>query len=208
MNSSNVNDVFPIYIYESIIPSHNIENPTILQTVKKLVESTPLGWGYKWAEVSNIWNSHPITEHILELKEFSKIKSEILECFIEYLKQSNMLRDNLNITIEFCSSWINVHKYGQRQEYHNHTGINKTKFSGVYYVDVTDKTGDICFRHPNYTMLTVWAYPELQIECYKTITPTNGKIIIFPSWLDHMVYKNTDTIDRVSIAFNINVSLF
>lgn len=207
MNTSNISDIFPLYIYENIVPIHNIENPILLQTIQNLVINTPLGWGYKWAELSNIWNSHAITENILETEEFSKIKSEIIKCFIEYLQQSDMLYDNKNTTFRFTSSWVNVHKNGQGQEYHTHIGVNKTKFSGVYYVDVTDKTGNIRFRHPYYTLLKTWASDSLQVDCYKIITPTNGKILIFPSWLEHMVDRNLDTIDRVSIAFNIDVFL-
>ncbi len=207
MKSSTLTDIFPLHVYENTIPCHNIENPIILQTIDNLVKNTPSGWGYKWAEFSNIWNSHPITERILELTEFSKIKSEILKCIIEYLHTSFLIDEDSNFEIDICSSWVNVHKSGQRQEYHTHIGINKTRFSGVYYVDVTDKTGQICFRHPYYNVLTLWASSDIQIDCYKTIKPTNGKIIIFPSWLEHMVEKNIDTRDRISIAFNINVSL-
>jgi len=45
------------------------------------------------------------------------------------------------------------------------------------------------------------------MDCYTTIKPVNGKVIIFPCWLEHMVDKNLDDhMDRISISFNIGVS--
>lgn len=202
--TSNIHSIFPVFIYEKILP---VNNSTLLETVTDLVEKNPQGWGYKWAQISNIWISYPITDNILDTKDFHTIKSEIIQCFTEYLAESNMLYDNSDITMQFNLSWINIHKYGQGQEYHTHIGNKNTQFSGVYYLNVSDKTGDIQFRHPYYTLLTTWASTDLHMDCYTTIKPVNGKVIIFPCWLEHMVDKNLDDhMDRISISFNIGVS--
>jgi uncharacterized protein (TIGR02466 family) len=38
-----------------------------------------------------------------------------------------------------------------------------------------------------------------------TIPPEVGKLIIFPSWLDHGVNPNLSDTDRISMSFNINL---
>ena len=38
-----------------------------------------------------------------------------------------------------------------------------------------------------------------------SVTPSPGKLVIFPSWLVHYVQNNLDNSDRISIAFNVNV---
>jgi uncharacterized protein (TIGR02466 family) len=35
--------------------------------------------------------------------------------------------------------------------------------------------------------------------------PEGGKMILFPSWLEHSVLKNRSSEPRISIAFNINL---
>ena len=39
-----------------------------------------------------------------------------------------------------------------------------------------------------------------------SVEPELGKLIIFPSWLVHYVQNNLDDSDRISIAFNIELT--
>ena len=36
----------------------------------------------------------------------------------------------------------------------------------------------------------------------RTLSPTNGMIIVFPSYLRHWVYPNEEDADRITLAFN------
>jgi hypothetical protein len=38
------------------------------------------------------------------------------------------------------------------------------------------------------------------------ITPEAGKIVVFPSWLQHFVHPNAGDTDRVAVAFNIIIA--
>jgi len=82
--------------------------------------------------------------------------------------------------------WFNITKPGESTGVHNHK--NKSKISGVFYLDVPNNSGNIFFR--------MGKTHELEIP---SIT---GKLILFPSPLNHFVTKNNSDLNRISLAFN------
>ena len=91
---------------------------------------------------------------------------------------------------------------------HNHFG-NNNKFSGVYYVKAPKNCGHIVLEHPANLVELSWAekVPKGQHNEYTgsiwTYNPLPGKLLIFPSWLDHRVEPNLSKSPRVSFSFNI-----
>ncbi len=103
-------------------------------------------------------------------------------------------------------AWININRKGNSNGVHTHP---ECIVSGVYYVKIPEKCGDIDFYHPasdilerdwsikfissfNYYNSQVWRFP-----------PEEGCVYIFPSWLKHMVRPNMSDEDRISISFNV-----
>jgi uncharacterized protein (TIGR02466 family) len=84
-------------------------------------------------------------------------------------------------------------------------------WSGVYYVDAGDppnadrpKSGAIEFLDPR-AGAEMMAAPGLPFGETKSFIPETGQMIVFPSWLKHMVHPYWGDNDRISIAFNIRV---
>jgi uncharacterized protein (TIGR02466 family) len=110
----------------------------------------------------------------------------------------------LNHSIRVSQVWVNVNGKGATNTLHNHPN---SIFSGVYYVKADKDSGDIVFTNPN-NLLSYTLYPTM-IEKYNAfnsgkwrITPEQGNLIIFPSWLSHSVEQNDSSQERISIAFN------
>ena len=82
--------------------------------------------------------------------------------------------------------WFNSALPGESTGVHNHNG--KAIISGVYYLQVPEKSGNIIFIHENKEKLEVPAKP--------------GKLIFFPSELDHYVKENKGSGKRISLSFN------
>ena len=38
-----------------------------------------------------------------------------------------------------------------------------------------------------------------------TVAPESGKLMMFPSWLEHSVGQNMDDIERISMSFNFEM---
>lgn len=96
--------------------------------------------------------------------------------------------------------WANINQPGSRNTFHTH---KEDDFSCVYYLQGTS-TGDLRFPNP----------ANLLGDCSKTspftrdflFAPTDGDLILFPSWLPHEVEPNLSNRERINIAFNFRIS--
>jgi len=93
-------------------------------------------------------------------------------------------------------SWITKFNTGDYGHIHNHGSHD---ISGVYYYSTNGKDGDIFFESSSKAMQTskVFQQPRIKVE------PSVGKLIMFPSCLDHGVKTNQTDNTRHSISFNI-----
>ena len=106
------------------------------------------------------------------------------------------------------ASWININPTGSRNVHHTHPGA---EYSAVYYLKNESNTG-IVFVHPlqhtaYYT--TTHTNPKLVEDTRASpqyrIEPSQGDLLLFPSYLPHWVEENKGTEDRISISWNINM---
>ncbi|MCL6310106.1 putative 2OG-Fe(II) oxygenase [Pseudomonas syringae] len=113
------------------------------------------------------------------------------------------------------NAWVNVNEAGHGNALHGHPGAF---WSGVYWVDDGGRHddvsigGDLEFPDPRGMMPSVYN-PTLRMRidgCLTagystTITPCTGTLVMFPSWLMHLVQSYKGKRPRVSIAFNFGV---
>jgi len=110
--------------------------------------------------------------------------------------------------------WININQKGSLHYPHTHGG---STFSGVFYVKVPviNKTNSNSINQPGFIEfldprndVTSFArdIPELTnslaFSQKMMLEPKEGVLLIFPAWLKHWVYPNTDNEERISISFN------
>ena len=86
--------------------------------------------------------------------------------------------------------WFNVAKPGDSTGWHNHK--EKATLSGVYYIKIPKKSGDIFFRKKRNDLWVKWAVKSLA-----------GKMLLFDSRLEHSVEMNKSNNIRISLAFNL-----
>ena len=106
-------------------------------------------------------------------------------------------------------AWININKPGDYNIKHVHPTNN---LSGVLWIKCLENSGDIVFDSPNNfeSFLENKSYDEDfkksnfiddSYHCY----PTEGRMIVFPSHLQHHVQENKSNQDRISVSFNIRL---
>jgi uncharacterized protein (TIGR02466 family) len=100
--------------------------------------------------------------------------------------------------------WANVNREGDYNAVHNHPNA---LWSGVYYVSTGDpdpntpQAGKIELLDPREAAGFVQVNHTIMSQ--KGFLNTEpGTIIMFPSWLKHMVHPHKGPGDRISIAFN------
>jgi uncharacterized protein (TIGR02466 family) len=109
--------------------------------------------------------------------------------------------------------WININPKGAYNVSHTHPNCD---YAGVFYINLPQDESyspSIVFDSPHnhcygdtYSMysdnlkLSYGIYPEIEVY------PPEGSIIVFPSHLRHFVDDNQTDEDRISVAFNINIT--
>lgn len=96
-------------------------------------------------------------------------------------------------------SWVNVTTKGQFQHFHSHPPFD---VSGVfYYSSIGDGSdGEIVFKHPSLATSTSRILDSVPNKVrYKA---EKGKLILFPSFLEHAVNVNLSNTQRISLTFN------
>tara|TARA_B100001248_G_scaffold245266_1_gene214971 strand:- start:71 stop:673 length:603 start_codon:yes stop_codon:yes gene_type:complete len=110
----------------------------------------------------------------------------------------------------FVSAWVNINPPDAFNIKHNHP---TSDLSGVLWIKSQKDCGNIVFDSPR-SFAT-----HREIECYNEdfkennnyfhsfhFNPIAGRLLVFPSHLDHHVDFNESQEDRISVSFNIRLS--
>ena len=143
-------------------------------------------------------------QQVLKKAKFKKLKNEIDQHMRHFYY--NVLQYADNTYPEMSTSWMVQSSQNEQSDWHEHFN---SIFSGVFYLNVPNNSGNITFSLTSYDdrKLIRVLNPEIQTENpYNTrlysVTPQDNTVIIFPSSLRHKVERNCSNQKRVSIAFN------
>ena len=127
---------------------------------------------------------------------------------LEYIREWDFIFKDFNPNFFIPELWINISPPGAYQEIHHHilsptTGFSPYPlFSGVFYIDVKENSGDLVLKSPTSQNLNNIPLTPKHKNKFN-ITPKNQNLILFPSFLEHLVSQNKSNQDRISISFNI-----
>ena len=146
------------------------------------------------------WHSRDDLHRRLEFRPFVEIVERNLQEVIAF-QHWNLAK----ATPVISSCWAVVNgKYGSNTV-HNHPN---SLLSGVYYLQASNNCGALSFRDPR-SVAVMMAPPvtEMTAWTFRTVAyqPKPGRMLIFPSWLDHGVAPNLADEERVALSFNISL---
>ncbi len=103
--------------------------------------------------------------------------------------------------------WAIINIGGSANLRHQH---GNSTISGAYYVRAPLNSGDIVFYDPR--PAPVYSHPNVvdsnilnaQVN---SISPKEGALVLFPSYLDHSVNENLSNDERIVISFNIRIQI-
>ncbi len=115
-----------------------------------------------------------------------------------------------NTTEMRASAWININGPGAYNILHSHPNSH---LSGVMWIKAPKDCGVISFDNPNghqtYTEINSYNQEfndQFFIHHSYWLPPIEGRMIIFPSHLQHEVKENNSNEDRISVSFNITLT--
>jgi uncharacterized protein (TIGR02466 family) len=147
------------------------------------------------------WSASVYTTHgTYDLSKDQKFKNLINKIEIYTTDFSKKLGSYVSYKI--VNSWYNIYYKGDFQEYHDHQNVI---FSAVYFFTNPKGSGKLTFKNPIKDMLPLrppHIPNELSFFNYKFNMQPNS-LIIFRSYLDHMVEICHNTKPRITAAFNL-----
>lgn len=190
-----VNTIFSSFLIIDNLPF--IDNKNLEEYAVKLKEqgngvtkSNFLGWQSDILQAPN----DQVTTLVGAITE----RLTIFKSQIGYDKDAKVFMNNI---------WININQKCSFNRPHIHPGAT---FSGVYYVKCNKNSGDLVLKHPS--MAQQYSLKEEAISEFTdfsasswAVFPEEGKLVMFPSWLEHYVEPNTSNEERISIAFNADI---
>tara|TARA_B100000674_G_C37575665_1_gene793930 strand:- start:104 stop:709 length:606 start_codon:yes stop_codon:yes gene_type:complete len=152
---------------------------------------------------SNIkgWHSKDFDLDHSEPKKFIKFISSSIEQVM-----TDMNWDKEKQVVKINNMWAIINTGGSSNAQHQHGNSN---ISGAYYVRAPKNSGDIVFYDPR--PAPVYFHPNakspnLLNAQVNSVSPKEGVLVLFPSYLDHSVNKNLSNEERIVISFNIRIN--
>ena len=135
-------------------------------------------------------------------------ENDVLQSFLsKCLGKFPTIKESIKL---FVSAWININPPEAFNLKHNHP---TSDLSGVLWIKSQKDCGNIIFESPRSfaTHQEIDSYTE---DFKKNnnyfhsfhFNPTAGRILVFPSHLEHHVDFNQSQEDRISVSFNIRLS--
>ena len=115
--------------------------------------------------------------------------------------------DKQKQNVKINNMWAIVNTGGSANLRHQH---GNSTISGAYYVRAPENCGDIIFYDPR--PAPVYSHPNANSPNslnaqVNGISPREGALVLFPSYLDHSVNENLSNDERIVISFNIIVQM-
>jgi uncharacterized protein (TIGR02466 family) len=131
------------------------------------------------------------------LKNMTLLHSWIEDCLAEYFKATTAPKNNISLKI--TQSWVNFSEVGQ---YHHKHAHSNSIVSGIYYIQ-TNPDDRVYFYRDGYQQIKIltdnWNIYNSESWWFEAEV---GKLILFPSFLTHMVPTVQGEQTRISLSFN------
>jgi uncharacterized protein (TIGR02466 family) len=157
---------------------------------KAIEEAYAIQKNNKGVVISNVGGYH--SPNIDVGKHFPELYNGILKIF-------QVISTETEMDLVFDNAWININKTGDSNKSHCHP---LSSMSAVFYLKTKEDSGNLVFKNPT----LVYHYP---INSYNKhfwgtywLPPVQGRLYIFPAYLEHWANQNQNKEDRISLALN------
>lgn len=183
---------FVIPILQEKFPDFSKHQQVFLDTIYSLREKYPDG------EYRSNRAGYQSPKNIHHQTEFEPLVT-VLEIISRRLKREF----NLNEDLILSEMWANIHDSRQCM---NHQHVHGGVFSGCFYVSMPPGSGRILFTNPGlnpmWQGLGITNAPNQYTAESMHFSPSDGDLLLWPSFLPHGVETNDTDSARISIAFN------
>ena len=188
-------ELFPTPVYTAMIPDFDEYRNDIIDYTRNYKSE------YETVQVSNM-GGYQSSSDIHQDPNFhslcNKIWDDVLMPAVDMMSASFEVNDFPGTKFSLHNFWFNSNPKGAWNMPHTHPHCF---YSGVLWVKAPAESGDLILHSPHSHSLygldhNVW-----------TIPPEEGRVVLFPSNLQHHVSSNTSENERISLSFNISIDI-
>jgi uncharacterized protein (TIGR02466 family) len=146
-----------------------------------------------------------VDKNVLDRPDFAPVREIVMREVNLYARE--LLKVSSKIEFYLTNSWVNIHRRGNSAIPHMH---HNSLISGVLYLKVTEKTGDLVFQRDLLSLVPFPPALDLDMDSFniyncKTwgLKPKTNDICLFPSVVMHSVDPNETDEERCCLAFNV-----
>ena len=207
-NTDNPNNIalrvlFPTLINEAWYPNIEQEHESLLRRIYEIREGDKQGREISGKQYVNGYTSYFTQKKLHNEKVFKNLLRCIREVADDYAAKQYWDLDNHNL--ELKGFWCNINGKNSYHPDHIHPF---SQISGVIYLKCDDESPAISLKDPRavrWHSVPPAKKNRPENSTYAAITPSVGKLLMFPSWLEHGVPINTSEEDRISMSFNFDL---
>mgnify|MGYP001176265769 CR=1 FL=1 len=192
-----IHKLFPVPVFEKKLDNYKELNKELEKYIYDLKKKDPQG-----QKRSNAGGWH---SPFFNMKDSDLVK-KFITSFTKYLPEimSEHMGWQINKErITILDMWSVINSKNTFNVQHSHPN---SLLSAAYYVKAKENSGQIKFFDPKEMKVMyhppIKNYNEISAEIIK-IQPEEGKLLIFPSYLNHAVEENLSEDDRIVISFNL-----
>tara|TARA_R110000737_G_scaffold349461_1_gene385719 strand:- start:26 stop:604 length:579 start_codon:yes stop_codon:yes gene_type:complete len=180
------------YLAENLMDEHSVLK---LQNKSLQIQSQGNKGGDNWlCDTYNTLGAYDLGQD----KDFKPLLDTIEDKVFEFTKAHNS-----NHKYPIKESWLNIYKEKDYQEYHYHADCT---FSAVYFLKSNKNCAKIFFENPAEPDMKpikeITGQNELTFKnCH--FIPVQNSLLIFRSYMRHMVEKQKTDFERITIAVNL-----
>tara|TARA_B100000963_G_scaffold217451_1_gene189627 strand:+ start:1533 stop:2135 length:603 start_codon:yes stop_codon:yes gene_type:complete len=196
---SKPNLLFPTPVWTIQLENYKIVNEQMYDYIKLAQKNDELG-----TSKSNIkgWHSKDFNLNDKEIMNFINLILPSIEKLMD-----DMSWDKIKQIAKINNMWAIINTGGAANLRHQH---GNSTISGAYYVRAPKNSGDIVFYDPR--PAAVYSHPNVKNPNLLNaqvngISPKEGALVLFPSYLDHSVNENISNQERIVISFNIRINM-
>ncbi|MDA7947891.1 MAG: 2OG-Fe(II) oxygenase family protein [Hyphomicrobiaceae bacterium] len=191
---------FPTVVREIQIADAKKLNETIDVGIDRIRSTEPNSLPATWS--CDLYTTIGSPTTLVQHEEFEPLREVIM-------REANDFANALELEIDrfplkFTECWLNIYGEGHAQEVHHHSNA---VISGIYYAKAPAGSGDLLIHSP---YMDIMLDPPtrksngLNVKVMP-ITPKEGKMILFQSFVKHSVKPTRGASERISIAFNLTM---
>ena len=193
------NLLFPTPVWTIQLDNYKSVNEQMFSYIKTKQKNDKIG-----VSKSNVKGWHS-TDFDLNDKDPQTFISFILPAIEKVMTDMNWDKEKQIAKIN--NMWAIVNTGGSANLRHQH---GNSTISGAYYVRAPVNSGDIVFYDPR--PAPVYSHPNTTNPNFLNaqvngVSPKEGALVLFPSFLDHSVNENISNSERIVISFNIRISI-